>query len=226
MDTTDQQFHAPESISNDSSAGDGAAVEGTRISERQRLLHLVAQHILEHGVAGLTLRNLGRAIGTNNRMLLYYFHSKEKMVSAALNEAEAWEPRFYGSLVDLEDSDAPLADRLIASWEGISHPANRPYIRLFFEIYGLALHEKGRYDEFLQGVATLWLNQLAKAVRAEGVSDPLVLELAQGMLAVWRGLQFILVSGQDAEEIARINRRSVESFCETVTAIVAQQRAT
>ncbi|RIJ67794.1 TetR/AcrR family transcriptional regulator [Nakamurella silvestris] len=188
------------------------------MTERQRLLHLVAQHILEHGVSGLTLRNLGRAIGTNNRMLLYYFDSKENMVAAALTEAGAWEPRFYGTLVDLVDSDAPLADRLVASWAGISHPANRPYIRLFFEILGLALHEKGRYDEFLQGVGSLWLSQIATEVRAEGVPDPLATELAQEMLAVWRGLQFILVHDEDPEVIERINRRSVEGFCARVAA--------
>lgn len=215
------QAHPDEAGADEAAAGPD---QPSPVSERRRLLHLVAQHILEHGVSGLTLRNLGRAIGTNNRMLLYYFGSKENMVAAALTEAGTWEPRFYGTLVDLVESPAPLADRLIASWAGISHPANRPYIRLFFEIFGLALHERGRYDEFLQGVGTLWLNQIATEVRAEGVPEPLATEMSQEMLAVWRGLQFILVHDEDPAVVERINRRSVEGFCERVSAAAGAAR--
>jgi len=45
-------------------------------SEPDRLLRLTAGYVLEHGIADLTLRRLGQAIGTNNRMLLYYFGSR------------------------------------------------------------------------------------------------------------------------------------------------------
>lgn len=193
---------------------DGAAP----LNERARLLSLVAGHILDHGVAGLTLRNLGKAIGTNNRMLLYYFESKEKLIQSALEEAGTWEPRFYGTLVDLTDSTAPLPDRLRASWAGVSHPGNRPYIRLFFEIYGLALHDTGRYDEFLRAVGTNWLGQLAEAIRAEGVADPTATDLAQEVLALWRGLQFLLAANGDVQQTSEINDRFVVDFHQRVLA--------
>ena len=62
-------------------------------TERERLLGLVAGYVLEHGIADLTLRKLGAAIGTNNRMLLYYFGTKERLISDALLAASHRFPR-------------------------------------------------------------------------------------------------------------------------------------
>ena len=197
------------------SGDDAATVPQT---ERERLLMLVARHVLEHGVAGLTLRNLGTAIGTNNRMLLYYFGSKEQMIQAALIEAGTWEPRFYGELIDLTATDDPLPDRLRATWAGISHPANRPYIRLFFEIFGLAVHDKGRYDDLLQMIGTSWLGQLRTQIEAEGVRDPVATEMAQEILALWRGLQFLIAADGDIDQIAAVNSRAVDGFYARVLA--------
>jgi AcrR family transcriptional regulator len=53
-----------------------AADGGSGAPERERLLGLVAGYVLEHGIADLTLRRLAAAIGSNNRMLLYYFGSR------------------------------------------------------------------------------------------------------------------------------------------------------
>lgn len=51
---------------------------------RETLLPLLANHVLEHGLAGASLRPLARAAGTSDRMLIYHFGSKEGLVSALL----------------------------------------------------------------------------------------------------------------------------------------------
>lgn len=51
---------------------------------RENLLPLLAAHVLDHGIHGLSLRPLAKAAGTSDRMLLYHFGSKDKLVAELL----------------------------------------------------------------------------------------------------------------------------------------------
>ena len=51
---------------------------------RETLLPRLAAHVLEHGLAGASLRPLARAAGTSDRMLIYHFGSKDALVAALL----------------------------------------------------------------------------------------------------------------------------------------------
>lgn len=42
----------------------------------------MADHLLEHGLAGSGLRALARSAGTSDRMLLYYFTDKDELLTA------------------------------------------------------------------------------------------------------------------------------------------------
>ncbi|OLT01259.1 hypothetical protein BJF90_32710 [Pseudonocardia sp. CNS-004] len=170
--------------------------------ERDRLLRLIADYVLEHGIAGMTLRGLGATIGTNNRMLLYYFGSKEQLIGQALTAAAQRFPAFTAGMAALDDPRVPLVDRLLAAWRGIAAPENRPFLQLFFEVFGQAAHNPGRFDGFLANVGHDWTNQVAKALQTDGVPSADAGALAREIVAVWRGLQFDLLSTNDAEAVA------------------------
>ncbi len=174
---------------------------GNEINERERLLALIADYCLEHGVGDLTLRALGQAIGTNNRMLLYYFGSKEELIAAALDEATSRFPGIIDALGHLDDHDAPLGQRLEAVWKALSAKPNIVPIRLFFEVFGLAAHHPGRYSAYLMSIGTEWVERVAGALRADGVPAPTARLLAREIVALWRGLQFDLLSSGDRRAI-------------------------
>jgi AcrR family transcriptional regulator len=181
-------------------------------TERDRLLRLTADYVLEHGIAELTLRRLGAAIGTNNRMLLYYFGSKEQLIGQALTAASQRFPVFTAAMAALDDPTTPLADRLLAAWHGIAAPENLPFLRLFFEVFGQAVHNPGRFDTFLARVGYDWTNRVTGALRAEGVPPAQAGELAREIVAVWRGLQFDLLSTGDAEAVAATYATTASAF--------------
>lgn len=54
------------------------------MGRREELLDQVTDHVLEHGLIGLTLRPLAAAIGTSDRMLIYHFGSRDDLVSAVV----------------------------------------------------------------------------------------------------------------------------------------------
>jgi len=185
--------------------------------ESDRLLRLTAGYVLEHGIAGLTLRRLSTAIGSNNRMLLYYFGSKEQLISRALLVASTGFPALSSAISAL-DGPEPLVDRLNACWTGIAAAENLPFHRLFFEVFGVAAHQPGRFDEFLTSVGHDWVNQVAGYLRADGVPPPTAASLARELVALWRGLQFDLLSTGDAATAATTHAAAARAFAHRVSA--------
>jgi len=58
------------------------------VSRRDQLLDQVTDHVLEHGLIGLTLRPVAASIGTSDRMLLYHFGSRDELVTAVVTRTE------------------------------------------------------------------------------------------------------------------------------------------
>ena len=56
---------------------------------KAELLEGIVEYLLRGGLQDLSLRPLAEALGTNARMLLYYFGSKENLVVEALTAAQA-----------------------------------------------------------------------------------------------------------------------------------------
>jgi AcrR family transcriptional regulator len=57
------------------------------LSAREELLEKVTDHVLEHGLIGLSLRPVAAAVGTSDRMLIYHFTSRDALVSAVVAKA-------------------------------------------------------------------------------------------------------------------------------------------
>lgn len=180
--------------------------------ERQRLRSLAADYCVEHGVSDLTLRRLGQSIGSNNRMMLYYFGSKEGLILEALVEALNRFPQLEGAFTVLERADVPLGDRLLGAWRAIAAEESVPYMRLFFEVFGLAVQNPERFSLFLDTVGNTWTDRVAKVLRVEGVPLAASRRLGREMVGLWRGLQFDLLASGDRRNIERSYESAVRDF--------------
>ena len=99
---------------------------------RTQLLDAMADHMLAAGLAGSSLRPLARAAGTSDRMLLYYFPSKDALVAATLTRVAN---RMAGLLQAEMAPDRQPADRLLPRLlESTLQPRFRPYLGLFLEV--------------------------------------------------------------------------------------------
>ncbi len=100
--------------------------------KRIALVEKLADHMLEHGLIGSSLRPLAKAAGTSDRMLLYYFIDKDELLTAT---AAAVAGRLTVMLT-ARVAPAPMAEEalirhLIAL---LSEPAYWPYMRLWLEM--------------------------------------------------------------------------------------------
>jgi AcrR family transcriptional regulator len=164
---------------------------------RQRLLDAVIEHVAEHGISDLSLRELAAAIGTSHRMLIHHFGGKDGLRVAVVREVEQRQRAALATLV----LDPPLAldEAMRAWWRHISDPALWPNERLFFELYGVALQGRPGAVELLDGIVDAWLDPAAESLEAYGVPDPRA--VARLGIAVTRGLLLDLLATGDREGV-------------------------
>jgi AcrR family transcriptional regulator len=177
---------------------------------RAELLSACYGYVLEHGLAGLSLRPLAAATGTSPRVLLYLFGSKEQLVRELLARARHDQ---IGLVTDLlhpeipEDGFEALADRL---WNLLSSPGQRPVVRLTYEAFLRSVsRDPGPWEGFAAETARDYLELL---IRAQPGTPPAQAEAtATHTLALIRGLLLDLLAGGDTDRVMaawRNGRRS------------------
>lgn len=104
--------------------------------KRSDLIDQLADHILAEGLLHASLRPLAKAVGTSDRMLLYYFKDKDDLIEAVLERIAA------RITLILEQSKAPeplpleiLAPMLV---ENMKSELFWPYLRLWLEVAALS----------------------------------------------------------------------------------------
>jgi AcrR family transcriptional regulator len=182
------------------------------LGERERLLDLVTDYCLGHGLSGVSLRSLAQAAGSNNRMLLYYFGSKEQLLVETLEHAGRRHPILAQAFAALEQRDRALEDRLAQAWTAVSAPEREAFLRLFFEVVGLAAQDEQRFPDFSAQLIRDWPEAVSAALRHEGVPSGAASDLGQEWVALWRGLQFALVLGARRPDLDRIHGDALCSF--------------
>ena len=164
-------------------------------TSKERLLRETIAYVAAHGVADLSLRQLAAAIGTSHRMLIYHFGSKEGLLIAVIRAVEEEQRRTSAELV----SDPALSptDVMRLMWRRLANPALWPNERLFFEVYGRALHDRPNAGELLDGIVDSWLEPIAAVRRRQGVPAHAARAQARLEVAVVRGLLLDLLATGD-----------------------------
>ena len=154
-------------------------------SRRDQLLQATAAYVLRHGVSRLSLRPLAAAIGTKARLLIYHFGSRDALVSAALAAILARIQREFESL----QANVPLDRALLAFWRWATDPANAPYLRLVFEVHGLAPRQPRMFGGYARnafvtwrGILTTALARSAKTARQKELVATVVIAVVDGLL--------------------------------------------
>jgi AcrR family transcriptional regulator len=117
------------------------------------VLAAVADYVLTHGVADLSLRSVARAVGTSHRMLLYHFGSKELLVRAAIEEARTRNGRRLSCAIARQEP-ATLPELVHRVWRWYASPRRAGFLRLIFEVSALALQNPQRFPGVLGTFAT------------------------------------------------------------------------
>ncbi|UUN30031.1 TetR/AcrR family transcriptional regulator [Streptomyces sp. FIT100] len=143
-------------------------------AKRRALLNDVREYVIHHGLADLSLRPMARALGTSDRMLLYYFGTKERLVAEALAVDER-RPllRFRHALDGFGPVDDPEALRrfLEEMWRRVSAPDRRPVLPLYFELMAASLMNPAPYGPVAHDAVREWAALLAPLFLGLGLPE-------------------------------------------------------
>jgi AcrR family transcriptional regulator len=139
---------------------------------RDAILDRLADHVLAEGLAAASLRPLARAVGTSDRMLLYYFKDKAAIITAVIERVSTrlallLAARRAARPLALDDLRRELLAILFADdlW---------PYMRLWLEIASMAARDpfyRQVGESIARGFLAWGAAQLDAATPAERAAD-------------------------------------------------------
>jgi AcrR family transcriptional regulator len=173
-----------------------------RIADERRpeeLLDAIVGYIAKKGVAGLSLRPLAKAVRSSPRVLLYYFGSKEKLVTKAIMRLRERQRSDFGKMREARFAEPSDACRAI--WKQMSAPESEQAFKLSFEVYTLALRHPRRLADFLSSSVEDWLEFLSEPLFRKGRSKAEARAFATIVIAGFRGFMLDYCASHDRERV-------------------------
>ncbi|GAA0444451.1 TetR/AcrR family transcriptional regulator [Streptomyces stramineus] len=152
--------------------------------KRAALLADVTDYLARHGIAGLSLRPLAAELGTSSRMLVYYFATKENLLSQALEASRPEISELFADITSGED----LQRVLLSLWEDITSGGQRRSAPLMLQVMALAVVPDSAYTEFAAREVTSWVDPLAEALMRCGQRPEAARARATALVSGTRGL--------------------------------------
>ncbi len=180
------------------------------IERRAALLEAAATHLIEHGIAKVSLEEIAATAGTSARMLVHHFGTRDAVIAGALQIARRRQ------LAHAQEHFAPgpdVAAVLESAWSWLVDQETRKYFRLFQQVAALeTLEDRDHPSELRTRLATDWKPLLRALFEADPRHRADAEALAELLLAVYRGLAIELVIGSDEAELARAYERFIKGL--------------
>ncbi|MFI2644412.1 TetR/AcrR family transcriptional regulator [Streptomyces sp. NPDC018610] len=132
-------------------------------AKRRAVLDRVRDYVLHNGLADLSLRPLAQHLGTSDRMLLYYFGTKERMIAEALALYERRPLLRVHDLLDTlgpPDNPADLRRFMEELWRQFGDPDVRAALPLYLEVMSASVLHPDRYGPVMRDIVTGWTDLL------------------------------------------------------------------
>jgi AcrR family transcriptional regulator len=179
----------------------------TEAAAREQLLHRVVAFAAAEGISGRSLRDIASGVGTSHRMLLYHFGSREGLLAAIVAAIEAQQRDVMAALTQQAGTAREV---MLGLWEQLTRPELLPFVRLFFEVFGLLAQDTPATRPLRASLTTPWVSEgLAGAGRIGVAAEAAELRLG---VAVTRGLLLELVAGTPLAEVDAAYRRFVDLY--------------
>ncbi|MFD5539396.1 TetR/AcrR family transcriptional regulator [Streptomyces sp. NPDC127079] len=143
-------------------------------AKRQALLAGIRAYVLRNGLADLSLRPLAQALGTSDRMLLYYFGTKERMITEAISLYDRRPLLRARTLLDTvgTPSDVQGLRRFLEEmWRNFSEPEVRAALPLYLEVMSASVLHPDRYGPVMRDIVTEWTDMFTSILRELGLSE-------------------------------------------------------
>ena len=168
---------------------------------RWALLEAAAEHLVEHGIAGVSLDAIAKSAGTSSRMLVHHFGTRDALIAGALEIARRRQ------LSQAEEYFVPGPDAatvLVRAWPWFVALETRKYFRLFQQVAALEkLQPRAAPTALRLRLASDWRPMFRAVFAADDRHRDDADALVELLLAVYRGLAIELVTQPDEARLRR-----------------------
>lgn len=125
-----------------------------RQTRRDAALERIVDYLLEHGLGNASLRTLAGAVGTSDRMLLYYFDDKDDLMLEAFACIVQRQSALLAEI--LPEGRQPFEVLLAQMWQILKAPEYGPYMRIWYDALGRASQGEDLYRAMASRVLDSW----------------------------------------------------------------------
>lgn len=158
----------------------------------EQLLAAIVEACLDDGLPVLTFGRLASRLGVSDRILVYYFESKEALLGAVMANIGA---RLQADLeAAFGSSPRPPAELVDSAWKVLGSPKARPIFAIWFELIGRAVRGEQPHATLAQATAAAWIDWIAERVDAPTAATRR--RIATRVLATIEGALLLRLLGQ------------------------------
>lgn len=127
-----------------------------KVTEKKvQITQQITQYVIANGMSDIGLRKLAQISGTSDRMLIYYFGTKDKLIGQVLHTIASSLADQLDAVLGQEKRPANrLRDEILSL---SSAPQFYAIIQLWFEVVGLAARGEEPYAKNATAIAKNWL---------------------------------------------------------------------
>lgn len=131
-------------------------------AKKEQIIQQIAHYLVVNGLTDTGLRSLATVTHTSDRMLIYYFETKDRLLETALQTiAHSLTHELDARLGSQPRSPAQLVQDLV-------HLAEVPdfnlVVRLWFELVGKAVRNQAPYTEIAKTIGQNWQAWIASRI--------------------------------------------------------------
>jgi AcrR family transcriptional regulator len=154
--------------------------------------------VLERGIGEFGLRGVAKAVGTSDRMLLYYFGSKAALIEAVLDRIS----ERLGEFLIADSRGGPLGapELLAATWAILRASELTPFMRVWAEVNARGSRGEEPFHTFSARTVEVWRQWIAGRLAAPRGETSLA--CASALLAVVEGAVMQAMVQPDATDDA------------------------
>ena len=159
---------------------------GPPVDRRTELAEGALGYVLSEGLVGLSLRPLAAELGTSDRMLIYHFGSKERLIAEILTRAN----RRVAAAIEA-DRPPPMdtaGEFVRYAWSALRTPDTLGAVRLYLEMCVLSVRDPQQWAEAHAMLRDPWLAMLREGLTELGLPAPRIPALADLILDTIDGL--------------------------------------
>ena len=125
-------------------------------AKKEQIIQKVTQYMVLEGLEDVGLRKLAAVGGTSDRMLIYYFGTKDGLIGEAMATVAAGLSMQLDAVLGEEKRDAQTLLNELYALNRV--PEFNLTIRLWFEVIGLAVRGREPYASSAKAIADNWLS--------------------------------------------------------------------